>query len=232
MNLQSIYELSAAEWWNDRDGPMAPLHWMTPVRFDYFAQVAGPFADRDVLDVGCGGGILSERFATAGARVVGVDPMAACCQAGAAHARQGSLPITFLQMRGESLALADASFDVVVAADVLEHVDDLPRVLAEVGRVLRPGGAFVFDTINRTWLAKLLLVWLGERVLNVVPRGTHDPARFVRPKELAARLLAAGLSLRGTQGFGPVGWWAGRVRFARLPVTWVSYLGWAVKAKG
>lgn len=229
MNLQSIYELSVEEWWNDRDGPMAPLHWMTPVRFDYFAKVVGPLEGRDVLDVGCGGGILSERFAQAGARVVGVDPMAACCRAGADHARQSSLPIAYLQMRGEQLALADASFDVVVAADVLEHVADLPRVLAEVARVLRPGGVFVFDTINRTWLANLLLVWVGERVLKVVPKGTHDPARFVRPKELAVQLQASGMRLRGTQGFGPVGWWAGRVRFALLPWTWLSYLGWASK---
>jgi 2-polyprenyl-6-hydroxyphenyl methylase/3-demethylubiquinone-9 3-methyltransferase len=232
MNLQSIYELSAQEWWNDRDGPMAPLHWMTPVRFDYFARAAGSLAGRDVLDLGCGGGLLAERFATAGARVVGIDPLTACCRAAATHARAAALPIRYVQMAGERLALADNSFDVAVAADVLEHVNDLPRVIAEVGRVLRPGGTFVFDTINRTWLSRLVLVWLGERVLKVVPCGTHDPARFIRPAELRARLTAAGMRLRQTRGLGPVGWWGGRVRFGRLPCTWLSYLGWASKDEG
>ena len=228
MNLQSIYDLPPEQWWDDRGGPMAPLHWLTPARFAYFRRF-GPFAGKRVLDLGCGGGLLAERFAGEGAEVVGVDPMLACCRAGREHAAASSLPIDYARMRGESLSFAPASFDVVVAADVLEHVDDLPRVLAEVSRVLRPGGRLLFDTINRTWLARLVLVWLGERVLGVVPRGAHDPARFVSPRDLRRRLAGVGMTLGGVTGLGPVGYWRGRVRFGRLPWTWLSYLGSARK---
>ena len=232
MNLQSIYDLRPDQWWNDRDGPMAPLHWLTPARFDYFRRVFGPFAGKRVLDVGCGGGILAERFAADGANVVGVDPMFACCRAGREHAASSSLVIDYARMRGESLSFASGSFDVVVAADVLEHVDDLPRVLGEVSRVLRPGGCFLFDTINRTWLARLVLVWLGERVLGVVPNGTHDPARFISPRDLRRQLAYEGMALGDITGLGPVGYWRGRVRFGRLPWTSLSYLGSARKQGG
>ncbi len=229
MNLQSIYDLRPDQWWNDRDGPMAPLHWLTPARFDYFRRVVGPLSDKSVLDVGCGGGILAERFAAEGAKVIGVDPMFACCRAGREHAASSRLPIDYARMRGESLSFAAGSFDVVVAADVLEHVDDLPRVLGEVARVLRPGGCLLFDTINRTWLARLVLVWLGERVLGVVPKGTHDPARFISPPDLRRMLAYEGMALGDITGLGPVGYWRGRVRFGRLPWTSLSYLGWARK---
>src|SRR3954468_8746015 len=111
MNLQSVYELSPEEWWDDRDGPMAPLHWLTPVRFDYFRQVAGPLSGRDVLDLGCGGGLLAERFAQESARVVGVDPLPACCRPSRHHAAAAGLPIRHASMRGERLGLADHSFD-------------------------------------------------------------------------------------------------------------------------
>jgi 2-polyprenyl-6-hydroxyphenyl methylase/3-demethylubiquinone-9 3-methyltransferase len=227
MNAQQIYQLDADTWWDDRDGPMAPLHWMTPARFAYFAEVIGPLAGKRVLDVGCGGGLLAERFAAAGACVVGIDPQEACVAAAREHAGRSGLAVAYHRMSGERLAFDDGSFDVVVAADVLEHVEDLPGTVGEAGRVLRPGGVFVFDTVNRTWLARWVVCWLAERVLRVVPRGAHDPRKFIRPRELARLLTAAGLRLRGVTGLGPTGYRRGRIYFGRLPLTWLSYLGWA-----
>lgn len=229
MNLQSIYDLSPEQWWNERDGPMAPLHWLTPARFSYFRKVAGPYTGKHILDVGCGGGLLSECFARDGGSVVGVDPMLACCRAGSYHARLTQLSIEYARMSGEALSFASSSFDVVVAADVLEHVDDLARVVREVARVLRPGGVFLFDTINRTWLARLILVWLGERVLRFIPRGTHDPARFIRPSELQDHFHTAGMKLQNITGLGPTGYRRGRLLFGTLPITSLSYLGWATR---
>jgi 2-polyprenyl-6-hydroxyphenyl methylase/3-demethylubiquinone-9 3-methyltransferase len=230
MNLQHIYELDTAHWWDDRDGPMAPLHWMTPARFAYFAEVAGPLQGKAVLDLGCGGGLLAERLADAGAQVVGIDHLHACVRAAREHAAQTGKSIAYLQMKAERLAFADHSFDVVVAADVLEHIPDLSAVLVEVSRVLRPGGVFAFDTVNRTWLARFVIVWLAERVLHLVPQGTHDPSLFLRPAELAARLAAVGLHFGTAVGLGPVGYWGRRIRFGRLPVTLLSYMGCARKA--
>jgi 2-polyprenyl-6-hydroxyphenyl methylase/3-demethylubiquinone-9 3-methyltransferase len=231
MNSQQIYQLDADGWWNDRDGPMAPLHWMTPARFAYFSEVTGPLAGKAVLDVGCGGGLLAERFADAGACVVGIDHLDACVAAAREHARRCGRSITYLQMSSERLAFAGGSFDVVVAADVLEHVGDLPGTLREAARVLRPGGVLVFDTINRTWLARWVF-WLAEHVVRIVPRGAHDPRKFIRPRELNALLADAGLHLRGVTGLGPTGYRRGRICFGRLPVTLLSYLGWASKPDG
>jgi 2-polyprenyl-6-hydroxyphenyl methylase/3-demethylubiquinone-9 3-methyltransferase len=228
-NDLSIYELPPDTWWDDDQGPMAPLHWLTPARFRYFARVAGPLRGKRVLDVGCGGGLLAEPFAAAGAHVVAADLLHACAAAGSTHARQNGRPVTYLRARAEQLAFADGSFDVAVAADVLEHVDDLPQTLGEIGRVLRDDGIFLFDTANRTRLAQWILIELAENVLGVVPRGAHDWHRFIKPRELRSRLQAAGMKLEHLTGLAPIGYWRRRVRFARLPVTSLTYMGWARK---
>lgn len=228
-NDLSIYQLDAKTWWDDQRGPMAPLHWLTPARFDYFREKAGSLAGKRVLDIGCGGGLLAERFAAAGAQVVGVDRLWSCVAAGGIHVLQSNLTIYYAQMSAERLAFAERSFDIVVVADVLEHVADLEKVIGEVGRVLRDDGVLLFDTINRTWLARWVLVELGERVLRVVPRGTHDWQKFIKPRELRTRLQAAGMKMEHVTGLGPLAYWRGRVRFGRLPFTWLSYMGWARK---
>src|SRR5262245_6025866 len=221
-------------WWDDRHGPMAPLHWLTPARFEYFRRAVGVIAGRDVLDVGCGGGLLAERFADAGARVVGVDLLWPCVAAAAAHARQTGRTAYYLAMDGQRLAVADGAFDIVVAADVLEHVSDLKQTIGELSRVLRPNGVLLFDTINRTRLARWVLIGLGENLLHVVPRGTHDWNKFIRPAELREQLAAYGMKLEHLTGLGPVSYWNGRVRFAQLPFRSLSYMGWArkVSARG
>jgi 2-polyprenyl-6-hydroxyphenyl methylase/3-demethylubiquinone-9 3-methyltransferase len=228
-NDLSIYELDMQTWWDDRRGPMAPLHWLTPSRFDYFKQAVAALDNKQVLDIGCGGGLLAERFADAGAHVVGADLLWPCVQAAQAHGRANDARVTYVQMRAERLAAIDRSFDIVVAADVLEHVTDLGRTIGEIGRVLRAGGVFLFDTINRTRLARWFLIGLGENLLHVVPHGTHDWNKFIRPRELSSHLDSAGMKLEHVTGLGPVAYWKGRVRFGRLPFTWLSYMGWARK---
>ncbi|MCW3041094.1 MAG: Methyltransferase type 11, partial [Solirubrobacterales bacterium] len=140
-----------------------------------------------LLDVGCGGGLLAPHVH--GYRHVGVDLSAPALAVAAEHGVEG------VRADVTQLPFADASFDVVVAGEILEHVTDLPRTVAEALRVLRPGGRFVCDTINRTWFARLALVTIGERVRGGPPPACHDPELFVDPRELQRLCLAGGLRL-------------------------------------
>jgi len=129
---------------------------------------------------------------------------------------------------GENLAFPKAAFDVVVCVDVLEHVADLDRVLLEVRRVLRPGGLFLFDTINRNPLASFVIVFLAENVIRLLPRGTHDPARFIKPRDLRGKLETVGFSVGRFSGMGPRGMDRRLdITFGRLPTTAIQYLGQA-----
>jgi 2-polyprenyl-6-hydroxyphenyl methylase/3-demethylubiquinone-9 3-methyltransferase len=131
---------------------------------------------------------------------------------------------------GEALPYGDAAFDAVVCVDVLEHVADLDKVLGQVARVLRPGGVFLFDTINRNPLARLAVITMAEDVLGLLPKGTHDPAMFIKPSELRAGLVRAGLTVGGMTGLGPRGITRrGDFVFGRLPGTAIIYMGTARK---
>ena len=131
---------------------------------------------------------------------------------------------------GEALPYEDGSFDAVVCVDVLEHVADLAQVVGEIARVLKAGGMFCFDTINRNWLAAFVVVTMAEDVLRLLPRGTHDPAMFIRPEELLARLRDASLVPGEITGFGPRGInGRGDPTFRRLPFTGIIYMGSARK---
>ena len=157
----------------------------------------------EVLDLGCGGGLMSEAYARRGARVTGIDPSSMSLQAARSHARQSQLSIRYAEGSGEAIPSPGASFDLVSCCDVLEHVDDLDAVLREIARVLRPGGLFFFDTINRTWLSWLLVVQLGQEWLRLAPKGLHDWQMFITPAQLGASLARAGLELRDRIGLGP-----------------------------
>jgi 2-polyprenyl-6-hydroxyphenyl methylase / 3-demethylubiquinone-9 3-methyltransferase len=158
-----------------------------------------------------------------------VDPSAPAIAAAKRHAEESGLAIDYRVGTGERLPVAENAVDIVVCVDVLEHVRDLDAVIGEIRRVLKPGGLFLFDTINRTWLSKLIIVTLGEIVLRLGPRGTHDPALFIKPEELRAKLEQHKFTVaERLGGIGPNG--LNRrfdVTFGRWPTTAITYIGHA-----
>ncbi len=218
------YEAIDELWW-DPAGPAAILHAINRPRVDFYLRQLGDLHGRLVLDAGCGGGLVARELAAAGATVVGLDrSLGSLGVARRAVARRGpgnpegrggsgdprGVPrwdgprpmgsFRPTQGRLERLPFADGVFDVVVAADVLEHVPDLPAAVAELARVLAPGGRLVFDTINRTPWSWFTAVFGLERVLRMVPRGTHDWRLFIRPAELDRLLRAGGLEAVAVEG--------------------------------
>ncbi|MGH2654531.1 MAG: methyltransferase domain-containing protein [Actinomycetota bacterium] len=179
------YDRMAGEWWKPR-GPFAALHWLAESRADL---IPGP-ARRGltVVDIGCGGGLLAPHLDAH--RHVGVDLSAPSLRVAASH---GVLPV---RADAGALPLRDRVADVVVAGEVFEHVPDLPRVIEEIARVIRPGGVLIFDTINDTLWSRLSLVVVGERVPGGPPRRIHDPSLFVRPGRLASLLGRHGFRVR------------------------------------
>jgi 2-polyprenyl-6-hydroxyphenyl methylase/3-demethylubiquinone-9 3-methyltransferase len=171
---------------------------------------------------------MSEALAARGAKVIGVDVSAGAIGIAKRHAASSGLPIRYLVASGEDLPLPDASVDCVVCVDVLEHVRSLDQVLDEIRRVLRPGGVFLFDTINRTWLARFVIVFCGERIFRLLPRGTHDPAGFIMPAELDTKLAARSFADRVFEGLGPRGINSRfDITFGALPSTKIMYMGHA-----
>jgi 2-polyprenyl-6-hydroxyphenyl methylase/3-demethylubiquinone-9 3-methyltransferase len=193
------YEAIDELWW-DPAGPAAVLHAINRPRVDFYLRQLGDLDGRVVLDAGCGGGLVARELAAAGATVVGVDR-----SLGSLGVARRAVVGRFRPVKGrlERLPFADGVFDVVVAADVLEHVPDLPAAVAELARVLAAGGRFAFDTINRTAWSWFTAVFGLERVLRMVPRGTHDWRLFIRPGELDRLLRAGGLEAVTVQGLAP-----------------------------
>jgi 2-polyprenyl-6-hydroxyphenyl methylase/3-demethylubiquinone-9 3-methyltransferase len=225
---RSIYAAYGAQWWSGRHRWLRTLQNLVPARLSHFTGIVGDWRGRSVLDLGCGGGFMSEALARLGAKVAGVDPCEEVIAIAKKHAVANALRIDYRIGTGEGLPVASGAFDCVVCADVLEHVEDLDSVLDEVSRVLKPRGLFLFDTVNRTRLAALVYVTLGERILGIVPRGTHDPAKFIRPAELAAKLKQRRFEIGPMIGLGPKG--LDRrldFTFGRLPTLALSYMGHA-----
>jgi 2-polyprenyl-6-hydroxyphenyl methylase/3-demethylubiquinone-9 3-methyltransferase len=223
-----LYDDAAADWWSGERRWVRTLHNLVPARLAVFAPVVGDWRDRDVLDLGCAGGFMAEALAARGARVTGIDPARRAVAAARARSRKTGSGVRYLVAAGEQLPVADASFDIVVCVDVLEHVSNLQAVLAEVGRVLRPGGLFLFDTINRNPLSALAVVTIAERVLRLLPPGTHEAGSFIRPGELRALLERQGFAVGPMTGLGPRG--LDRrldITFGRVPTTAILYAGHA-----
>ena len=228
-NDLTIYDRVADQWWSDEVRWVRTLKNLVPGRLRWFDRQVD-WRGKAVLDLGCAGGFMAEAMAARGATVTGIDPAADAVEAARRHAAEGGLPIVYDVGVGEALPYADAAFDVVVCVDVLEHVSDLHKVLAEIARVLRPGGLFLYDTINRNPLARLATITMAEDVLRLLPRGTHDPALFIRPAELRAALQGAGLVQGPITGLGPRG--VNRrfdLTFGPLPLTAILFMGLARK---
>jgi 2-polyprenyl-6-hydroxyphenyl methylase / 3-demethylubiquinone-9 3-methyltransferase len=196
------YDDLGGAWW-DRRGPVGLLHDLKPALFAYFKGAVGESEELKILDVGCGGGLLSEMFAAEAARVTGVDLSHNSLVAAAQHARASGLAIDYATSRGESLPFLDSAFDVVVAADFLEHVSNLDAVIGECARMLKPSGLFLYDTINRTLRSRVVAVWMFERALKIIPKNTHDPRLFIKPEELHETMARHGLINCETRGLAP-----------------------------
>jgi 2-polyprenyl-6-hydroxyphenyl methylase/3-demethylubiquinone-9 3-methyltransferase len=226
----TIYADYGPGWWTANRYLVRGLRALVKPRMKWFGHVAGAWSGQRVLDLGCGGGLMAEAMAERGADVIGVDPAVPAIEAARRHAAERQLRIVYEAGRAEAIPLADASVDRVVCVDVLEHVDDLGACSREIARVLKPSGWFLFDTINRTPLARWIVIGLYERVLRAAPHGTHDPDKLIRPAELRRHLESVGLACGRFVGLGPLGFnWRGDPIFARWPTLAVNYMGAATK---
>jgi 2-polyprenyl-6-hydroxyphenyl methylase / 3-demethylubiquinone-9 3-methyltransferase len=199
----------ADSWW-DEAGFLHALAALNPARFGYMRRMLveelrlAPVG-LHVLDIGCGGGLLAEEFARLGCVVMGVDPSAESLAAARMHAASQGFAIGYQCALGEALPFADASFDVVYCCDVLEHVNDVQQVIAETARVLRPGGTYLYDTINRTPQSRFIVIKLLQewRWSAMMPPELHDWKKFIRPAELQRELVQHGLVPGGLTGLKP-----------------------------
>lgn len=189
----------AARWW-DPQGEFKPLHDINPLRLEFIAERA-PLEGRKALDVGCGGGLLSEGLAARGADVTGIDLADGALDVARLHLLESGLRVDYRAISAEALAAeSPESYDVVTCMELLEHVPDPASLVAACARLVRPGGRVFFSTLNRHPKAYLFAILGAEYVLRMLPKGTHDYARFIRPSELAHAMRSAGLSLREMTG--------------------------------
>ncbi|MFC6632060.1 bifunctional 2-polyprenyl-6-hydroxyphenol methylase/3-demethylubiquinol 3-O-methyltransferase UbiG [Microbulbifer taiwanensis] len=193
------FEQLASRWW-DREGEFKPLHEINPLRANYIDQRA-PVAGRKLLDVGCGGGILTEAMAQRGAEVTGIDMGEAPLNVAKLHALESGVNVDYRRMPVEKLAREQpASFDIVTCLEMLEHVPDPASAIRACAALVKPGGQLFFSTINRTAKGWLFAVVGAEYVLRLLPKGTHEYGKFIRPSEMGAWLREADLELRDITG--------------------------------
>ena len=212
------FQAMAAEWW-DENGKFKPLHMLNPCRLDYITrQIAGefdrdlktdkPFAGLRILDIGCGGGLLSEPMARLGADVVGADAAERNIPVAQVHAEQSGLTIDYRHTTAEAMAEAGEQFDVVLNMEVVEHVADPASFLASCQQLLKPGGLMVCSTLNRNPKSFMMGIIGAEYVMRWLPKGTHDWKKFITPDELFDMIRRAGLDPVDRKGFvfNPIAW--------------------------
>lgn len=212
------FEAMAAEWW-DVNGKFKPLHMLNPCRLDYITQQIAaeydrdlnsdrPFEDLRVLDIGCGGGLLSEPMARLGSKVVGADAAGGNIPVAQIHAAASGLGIDYRHTTAEALAAAGEKFDVVLNMEVIEHVADPLGYLTACFDLLKPGGVMICSTLNRNPKSFMVAIIGAEHVMGWLPKGTHDWSKFITPEELFDLLSRAGLDPVDRKGFvfNPLGW--------------------------
>ncbi len=194
------FDALASRWW-DPDGEFKPLHDMNPLRLAWIDRRCGGLDGLRVADIGCGGGILAESMAASGATVTGADLAGEPLTVAKLHLLESGQQVEYLQVAVEELAAQRAGeYDVVTCMEMLEHVPDPSSVIAACSRLVKPGGDVFFSTINRNPKAFLMAILGAEYVMRLLPRGTHEYARFIRPSELEAWARAAGLNAAGISG--------------------------------
>ncbi|MFT4715761.1 MAG: 2-polyprenyl-6-hydroxyphenyl methylase/3-demethylubiquinone-9 3-methyltransferase [Paracoccaceae bacterium] len=212
------FEAMATEWW-DVNGKFKPLHMMNPCRLDYITQQiatefnrdltqALPFKGLQLLDIGCGGGLLSEPMARLGANVIGADAAAGNIPVAQIHAEQSGLSIDYRNVTAEELAANGEQFDVVLNMEVVEHVADPLVYLTACRQLLKPGGLMLCSTLNRNPKSYLMAIIGAEHVMRWLPKGTHDWNKFITPEELIELITKSGLTNVDLKGFvfNPILW--------------------------
>lgn len=197
------FEALASRWW-DKESEFKPLHEINPLRLNYIDE-RSDLAGKKVLDVGCGGGILSESMALRGAQVTGIDMGDKPIKIAQLHALEAGVEINYRKVSAESLAEeigsdSEQQFDVITCLEMLEHVPDPASIINACQRMLKPGGQLFLSTINRNPKAYLFAIIGAEYVLNMLPRGTHDYAKFIRPAELSRWVRDTGLTVKDSVG--------------------------------
>ncbi|MBU2862755.1 bifunctional 2-polyprenyl-6-hydroxyphenol methylase/3-demethylubiquinol 3-O-methyltransferase UbiG [Reinekea forsetii] len=194
------FEALASRWW-DRDSEFKPLHDLNPIRMNYIDQQIN-VAGLNVLDIGCGGGILSETLAKRGGNVLGIDMTDAPLKVAQLHALESGITnLQYKQITAEDLAIERAGqFDVITCMEMLEHVPDPLSVIKAISTLLKPGGTAIFSTINRNPKAWVMAIVGAEYVLNLVPKGTHEYKKLLKPSELANGARQAQLQVKGFKG--------------------------------
>ncbi|MEM6761584.1 MAG: bifunctional 2-polyprenyl-6-hydroxyphenol methylase/3-demethylubiquinol 3-O-methyltransferase UbiG, partial [Pseudomonadota bacterium] len=204
------FDRLAAEWWNPR-GKFKPLHKFNPVRLSFLRETLCRHFDRDpkaerpleglrILDIGCGGGLLSEPLAQMGADVVGADSAPTNVEVAKRHAAQSGVPVDYRATTAEDLAAAGETFHAVLAMEIVEHVSDVDAFIGACCAMVRPGGLTVFATINRTLKAYALAIVGAEYVLRWLPRGTHEYDKLVKPEEIERGFTASGVTAQAPIG--------------------------------
>ncbi len=200
LELQKFGDL-AHKWW-DKSSEFKPLHMLNPLRLGYIDGIVGLQGKR-VLDVGCGGGILSESMYFKGADVMGIDLGEKALNIAKLHQLESGAKVAYQYISVEQLAIEQpASFDVVTCMEMLEHVPDPSAIVAACAKLVKPGGSVFFSTINRNPKAYLFAVIGAEYVLNLLPKGTHDYAKFIKPSELSSWVRQADLNISAMRGMG------------------------------
>lgn len=194
------FEALAARWW-DPESEFRPLHRINPLRLGWIEQLAGPVSGRDVIDVGCGGGILAESMAARGARVTGIDLAGKALKVAELHGLESGVAVRYQQISAEDMAASEPeSRDVVTCMEMLEHVPDPASTIAACARLARPGGWVFFSTLNRNPKSFVFAIIGAEYILKLLPRGTHEYGKFIRPSELIGHARHAGLQQQAMLG--------------------------------